>query len=389
MTAFDCDIAVIGGGIQGAGIAQAAAAAGYRVSVLEREAEVGQATSSRSSKLIHGGLRYLETGQFSLVRECLKERALLLRLAPSLVRLTPFHIPIYADTRRSTALVRLGLGVYSILGGLDRDTRFSLVRRDDWGSLDGLDTTDLRTVFRYYDAQTDDAALTRAVIDSAKRLGAEVITRAEVTGVRLGSPQQEIQLVRESDSRTLRARAVINATGPWVNRLLERVFPHIEPTPVELVAGTHVVIEGTLEHGCYYVEAPHDGRAVFVLPWKGRTLIGTTERLHHGSPESVAPTEKETDYLLETYRHYFPRSSPQLSECFAGLRVLPRGGHTPFHRPRDTTLAVDRSERPRLVSVCGGKLTAYRLTAERVMRLIAPSLPETVPHADTRRLTLE
>lgn len=389
MTNLDCDIAVIGAGIHGAGVAQAAAAAGYQVLILEREDAVGQATSSRSSKLIHGGLRYLETGQFSLVRECLNERGLLLRLAPRLVRLKPFHIPIYADTRRSPAFVRLGLGLYAALGGLRRDTRFRLVRRCDWESLDGLNTTGLRAVFRYYDAQTDDADLTRAVIASAQRLGAELITRSEVTGIRLGSPQQEIQTVQDGRKQTLRARVVVNATGPWVNHLLERVFPLPDPTPIDLVAGTHVVIEGTLEHGAFYVEAPRDGRGVFVLPWKGKTLIGTTERVHEGSPDSVAPTEEEIEYLLSTYRHYFPGKAPVLRERFAGLRVLPRGDRTPFRRSRETTLVVDRSERPRLVSVCGGKLTAYRLTGERVIRRILPSLPAAEPRADTRELTLE
>lgn len=389
MNESDYDVVVIGAGIQGAGVAQAAAAAGYRVLVVERQEQIGQATSSRSSKLIHGGLRYLETAQFSLVRECLAERARLLRLAPGLVRLTPFHIPVYADSRRSTATVRLGLGLYAVLGGLRRETRFGLVNRADWDELDGLDTVGLRAVFRYRDAQTDDVALTRAVFASAASLGAELITGSEVTAVRLGSPQQEIRMIRDASERSIHARVVVNATGPWINQLLGRVYPKVEATPIELVAGTHIILEGTPKHGCYYVEAPRDGRTVFVMPWKGSTLIGTTERLHDGSPESVAPTDEETTYLLETYAHHFPGRPARIVERFAGLRVLPKSPHAPSRRSRDTLLSADRSERPRLLSVCGGKLTTYRLTAERLMQRIMPSLPDTMPRGDTHTLPLD
>lgn len=389
MSLQDFDLAVIGAGIQGAGIAQAAAAAGYRVVILEREAEVAQATSSRSSKLIHGGLRYLETAQLGLVRECLRERALLLRLAPRLVRLRPFHIPIYAQTRRSPALIRTGLAVYAMLGGLDRGTRFRRLPATDWEQLDGLDTADLRAVFRYYDAQTDDAALTRAVIASAQQLGAELMTRREVTAVRLGMARQELQVRCDGQEQALSARAVVNATGPWINRLLERVYPPVPSVAVDLIAGTHLIVEGTLARGCYYVEAPQDGRAVFVLPWQGQIMIGTTERPHRGDPDTVEPTAQETEYLLETYRRYFPSRSTRVVARFAGLRVLPAGAHSPFRRPRETRLASDRSDRPRLVSVCGGKLTAYRLTAERVVRHLSPSLPSKTPCADTRRLVLD
>ena len=155
MTTNLFDVVVIGGGIHGAGVAQAAAAQGYSVLVLEQSA-IAAGTSSRSSKLIHGGLRYLENAQFSLVRECLRERALLLKNAPELVKLKPFYIPVYSETSRSAWQIRAGLALYSTLGGLGADTRFKIVPRHEWGTLDGLDREDLHKVFRYYDGQTDD-----------------------------------------------------------------------------------------------------------------------------------------------------------------------------------------------------------------------------------------
>jgi len=162
----DTDVLVIGAGVQGVGVAQAAAAAGYRVVQLER-AQVAAGTSSRSSKLIHGGLRYLETFQLRLVRESLRERAILLRIAPHLVELVPFFVPVYHDTTRAAWKVRSGLSLYALLGGLGAEARFQTVPQAAWETLDGLRTDGLRAVFRYMDGQTDDVALCRAVAASA------------------------------------------------------------------------------------------------------------------------------------------------------------------------------------------------------------------------------
>ena len=161
------DVIVIGGGIHGAGVLQAAAAAGYSALLIEKSA-LASGTSSRSSKLIHGGLRYLESGQFALVRESLHERAVHLRIAPDLVELKPFFIPVYGQTRRRPWQLKLGLWIYALLGGFDASTRFGSVPRREWSELDGLETRGLDAVIRYYDAQTDDAQLTRAVVESAR-----------------------------------------------------------------------------------------------------------------------------------------------------------------------------------------------------------------------------
>src|SRR5271170_5617706 len=167
------DVIVVGGGIHGAGVLQAVVAAGHNALLLERRA-LASGTSSRSSKLIHGGLRYLESGQFALVRESLRERAILLKIAAELVELKPFFLPVYPDTRRRPWQLKLGLWMYALLGGFDASTRFGSVPRSEWGSLDGLKTTGLQAVIRYHDAQTDDALLTRAVVQSALSLDAEL-----------------------------------------------------------------------------------------------------------------------------------------------------------------------------------------------------------------------
>src|SRR3984957_18551600 len=163
------DVIVVGGGIHGAGVMQAAAAAGHSTLLIEKCA-LASGTSSRSSKLIHGGLRYLESGQFALVRESLRERAIHLRIAPDLVHLKPFFIPVYDDTRRRPWQLKAGLSIYALLGGFDASTRFGSVPKREWAKLDGLETRGLDAVICYQDAQTDDARLTRAVVQSALEL---------------------------------------------------------------------------------------------------------------------------------------------------------------------------------------------------------------------------
>ncbi|MEE8428710.1 MAG: FAD-dependent oxidoreductase, partial [Gammaproteobacteria bacterium] len=184
MTDKSYHVGIIGGGIHGVGVAQRAAAQGYTVLVVEKTG-LAAGTSSRSSKLIHGGLRYLESAQFGLVKECLRERSILLQIAPELVRLQPFMIPVYRKTRRRPWQLRLGLGLYALLGGMAKENRFTTIPRRNWDQLDGLSTAGLEKVYRYRDAQTDDALLTRAVMNSAQELGAELAMPANFLGAKM------------------------------------------------------------------------------------------------------------------------------------------------------------------------------------------------------------
>jgi glycerol-3-phosphate dehydrogenase len=391
VTEAPVDVVVIGAGIHGAGVAQAAAARGHSVLVLESR-EVAAGTSRRSTKLIHGGLRYLETGRFSLVRECLREQRLLLRLAPALVRPLPFHVPVYRHSRRRPWQLWLGLSAYALLGGLGQGTGFTRVARRRWPSLDGLDVRGLCAVFRYWDAQTDDAALTRAVMDSACDLGAELCVPARfLAGERIGT-HYRVRYSHHGAELQCRARTVVNAAGPWVNEVMDAIAPPPRKMQIDLVQGAHLVLDASLERGAYYVEAPRDGRAVFILPWKGRLMVGTTESPFHGRPGDVTPLAEEIDYLRNVLAHYFPglagRHAPPTVDAFAGLRVLPTGSGDAAVRPRDTVLLADDDRSPRLVAIYGGKLTAYRATADRVMDRLAPGLPAPAPRADTRTLRL-
>lgn len=386
------DVVVIGAGIHGCGVAQAAVAAGHNVLVLE-QASPAHGTSSRSSKLIHGGLRYLESGQFHLVAESLAERSYMLANAPELVRLQPFHVPIYRETRRRPWQLMVGLSLYGVLGRFGRGTSFGFVPKRKWESLDGLKTAGLQHVFRYYDGQTDDAALTRAVLSSAQKLGTQYEQGAHVHAAEITADGVRLSYRHNGRVSDVDAPVVVNAAGPWVRTVARFVTPALHMPPIELVQGTHIQVPGRLQQGIYYVESPRDGRAVFVMPWYDRVLIGTTETRYKGDPEQVHPLPSELNYLLYVLKHYFPTyadmSARDLLGSFAGLRVLPAGSGHAFHRPRETVLHTDREMRPRFLSILGGKLTGWRATSEQVMRRISASLPARTRRADTRTLRLE
>ncbi|WP_346839065.1 FAD-dependent oxidoreductase [Microbulbifer sp. SAOS-129_SWC] len=373
----DFDVLVIGAGIQGAGAAEALAAAGYQVAILE-QLGVAAATSSRSSKLIHGGLRYLESGQFRLVRECLRERRWLLANKPQLVRMVPFYIPVYSYSRRPAWLVRLGLSLYALLAGVSSGySRFRSVPRHEWDNLAGLNRDELVAVYRYYDAQTDDAALTRNVVDSAVALGARLICPGSLVGAERTDHGVRVDYVADGQLHTLRSRVLVNCSGPWIASTNARCTPQIKLPALDLVAGAHIELPLSLGEKIFYVEA-EDGRAVFVMPWRGKTLVGTTERSYIGDPRDVAPTIEEESYLLRTVQRYFPQTRAlqmhDIRDSFAGLRVLPQNGNSPFSRPRETLLCCDDDRRPRLLAVAGGKLTSYRATARRILRKLRPTL---------------
>jgi glycerol-3-phosphate dehydrogenase len=385
------DVVIIGGGIHGAGVLQAAAAAGYKALLLERQA-LASGTSSRSSKLIHGGLRYLESAQFALVRESLRERAIHLRIASELVELKAFFIPVYSDTRRRPWQLKIGLWIYALLGGFDAATRFGSVPKAQWPTLDGLKTLDLDAVIRYHDAQTNDALLTRAVVKSALGLGAELAMPAKFTRATLSEDGVSVSYATSGSSVEVKARVLVNAAGPWATQVARAVDPAIAVPDVDLVQGTHIVIPHPVTAGIYYVESPTDGRAVFVMPWAGATLIGTTETPYHGDPDQVHPKPEEEEYLLAVVRHYFPHLSGltrgDITERFAGLRVLPAASQAAFDRSRETIFTTDRDARPRVLGIYGGKLTGWRAAAAHVMQRISPSLPAAARKAETDLLIL-
>ncbi len=385
---LETEVAVIGGGIQGAGVAQAAAAAGYQVTLFERSSW-GGATSSSSSKLIHGGLRYLETGNFNLVRENLEERELLLRNAPTLVNPIPFYIPIYKNSRRSGWQIQLGLMLYRILARFSRTSEFHRLDRRAWRYLDDLKIQDLRSVFQYWDAQTDDRMLTRAVVKSAMDLGAKAYCPAELIKGQREADGYKLLLTIKGKPVYCTAKVVVNAAGPWVNEVQTRLDPSLTALDIALVRGSHIIIPGNLTKGIYYLQSPIDGRPIFATPWRDNIMVGTTEAEHTGSVDNVTPSEAEIDYLQRSFAHYFPESDNQVVDSFAGLRVLPESEKSMNRRSRETRFVMDNEERPHTLAIYGGKLTGYRHTGEVALKKLESTLGQREPVSDTRTLRIK
>jgi len=382
------DVAIIGGGIHGAGVAQAAAAAGYRTLLIERE-HWAAATSRASSKLIHGGLRYLESAQFRLVYHSLRERQRLFRNAPTLVEPVPFYIPIYKQTRRRPWQIRIGLSLYALLTGFARHARFRSVPRHEWGGLGGLLQNDLQAVFQYWDGQTDDAALTRAVVASAEKLGARCIEHCQFIGAQKSGDGFTLQLQLSGKIWKCTATTIVNATGPWVNDTLQRCTPAPTPRAISLVKGSHIVLPHSHLGGIFYLEAPRDSRVIFAMPWQGKTLIGTTETEVKNADST--PSEHEVSYLLETLHRYFPHlpyTPRDVIDRFAGVRVLPAGNERAFNRARESVIESFDNGSARIVTIYGGKLTTYRHTAELTLAQLKTTLPKRKPIADTKTLNL-
>lgn len=379
------DVVIIGGGIHGVGVAQAAAAAGHSVLLLEKK-HLAYGTSSRSSKLIHGGLRYLESVQLPLVYECLHERHLLTRLAPELVRLDRFYIPVYNNTSRSRLTLRLGLSMYALLGGLKASTRFRTLNHKQWHTLDGLKQDNLKAVFQYYDGRTDDAALTRAVMQSAIELGAESNIPAEFISADVEKNKVQITYSESNIIKHCQSSVLINATGPWINQVLNKITPVKAEKKISLIQGSHLVLDELPVKHCFYLEAPRDKRAVFLLPWKDRTLLGTTEVNFTGTLDNLRPQQLEKDYLLDVVQHYFPQHNNfKITDEFSGLRVLPSGEGEHFNKPRETILYRSHD---RVINIYGGKLTTYRLVAKRIIDTLHDVLPTAKIKAQTENIYL-
>ncbi|MFT5705243.1 MAG: glycerol-3-phosphate dehydrogenase [Shewanella sp.] len=386
------DLVIIGGGINGAGIAQSASAAGYSVLLLEK-GEVGEQTSANSSKLIHGGLRYLESGQIALVRKSLSERRALLKLAPSLVKPVPFYIPIYDNSQRNQWTIRAGLSAYALLSELDPLGRYKSIPAIKWPEIKGLKLQGLVAVFQYWDAQTDDKALTRAVIKSATELGAKVLLQTRCDAIVHRPDYCEVSYQHQDEHTKVRASYIINATGPWVNELIDSVTPPMVREEIELVQGTHLLLDIPPPDGILYLESCFDQRVVFVIPWQGKTLLGTTETPLAALEGKPKPTREEIYYLLGIYHHYFTDSGgietleSKIIDTFCGVRVLPKQSGSSFGHSRELWLQT-RESHPRILTLYGGKLTTFRSTAKEVTDWLEHKLGGRKTLADVDQLLL-
>ena len=386
------DILVVGGGINGAGIAQCSAACGYKTLLIDK-GTWGSGTSSKSSKLIHGGLRYLQSGQLKMVYESLRERKRLMQLAPHLIRENSFYIPIYSTSRLKVWYILIGLFLYYVLSGFSASNRFRRVNKNEWQNFPNLKHEGLKAILQYHDAQTDDQALTSAVAKSAQKLGANCLENTRLISARKIEKGYAVELQSFASQTTeiisVTCKVLINAAGPWINEVANNIYPEPPKVFIDLVQGSHLVLEPQLSDKCFYLESPRDGRAVFVLPWHGKTLLGTTETKHDDPPDAAKLTETETNYLLEILKHYFPNYQYEPVEHMTGLRVLPHKAGSVHTRSREVVLLEDKENLPEYIAVYGGKLTTYRSTAEKVIKIAEKTLGKgTNEPAITRAITL-
>ncbi len=376
----DFDLAVIGGGINGTGIARDAAGRGLRTVLIEQN-DLASGTSSASSKLIHGGLRYLEHGEFRLVHEALREREVLLRAAPHLIRPLRFVLPI-EESRRSATVLRLGLMLYDWIGWrkiLPGTRELDLVTDQAGLPL----KTRFHHAFEYSDCFADDARLVVLnAVDAAER-GAVIRTRTRCVRAERGDSWRLV-LIARGQRDVVTARVLINATGAWNEIFAETALRQQPQQRLRLDKGSHIVVRRLYDHDRAYILQAADGRVVFAIPFENDfTLIGTTDQTFAGDPSTAAPSGEEIDYLCRVAKEYF-RSEIGAADvvwAFAGVRSLyDDGARKAQDIGRDYELILDKryGEAP-LLTVYGGKITTYRRLAEQVLARLRPFFPHSRP----------
>lgn len=382
------DVLVIGGGIFGAGVARDAVLRGLRVALVE-QADFASGTSSRSSKLIHGGFRYLEQRAVGLVRESCRERATLLKMAPHLVRATQFLLPVYDGDPRSLMVLRAGMRLYDLLspsGSLPRHQSLDADRlRMKEPALAGAG---LRGGLLYRDAQTDDARLCLETLLHAGDHGAVCVNYCRLDSLQVSGDRVVSARVRDErggDTIEVRAKAYVNAAGPWVMQVaglapFDGSVVRLQPTK-----GVHIVLPRLAQSHAITFQSRRDGRIMFVLPWEDCSLVGTTDTDYAGDPGSVEVEPADIEYLVGAVNDLFPEAKVSASDViasFAGLRALLKSdAASPSARSREQ--AIVRQGR-NLFSVAGGKYTTYRAIAEDVVDGVCAVLGVTAPCVTAR-----
>jgi glycerol-3-phosphate dehydrogenase len=399
------DLVIIGAGINGAGIARDAAMRGLKVLVLDK-GDVGGGTTSWSTRLIHGGLRYLEHGELGLVRESLRERERLLRIAPHLVRPLPMLIPLYERGRRKPLTIRLGMVIYDLLSFDKSLSRHRMLSRDETlGRAPGLAPDNLRGAALYYDAQVEyPERLTLENALDARAHGALLLTYARVNGFAVEAGRvRAVEFTDLLEGRTHRASAsvFVNVAGPWVDEVLagaaasaiprRRSFPRL----IGGTKGSHIVTRHFTgaPPDALYVEAREDGRPFFIIPWNDLYLIGTTDTRYEGDLDFVKADEAEIDYLLRETNRVIPQARltrASVLYSYSGVRPLP------FQEAASQNASITRrhfvhdhaAELENFLSVVGGKITTYRNLSEQTVNLVFKKLgrPSTPSETAQRRL---
>ncbi|MBW4022226.1 MAG: glycerol-3-phosphate dehydrogenase [Proteobacteria bacterium] len=375
------DLAIIGGGINGCGIARDAAGRGWRVFLCEQN-DLGSGTSSASTKLIHGGLRYLEHYEFRLVREALMEREVLWSIAPHIIWPLRFLLP-YHRKLRPRWLLRLGLFLYDNIGGRKKlpKTRVVDLTRDPLGA---PLKPEFRRGFEYSDCWVEDSRLVVLNAMAAQELGATISPRTRCLSAERRDGLWHVVLRDEQagETVTIRARSLVNAAGPWVGDVGQAVMRSNSRAPVRLVQGSHLVVPKLYDHDGCYIFQNEDKRIFFVIPYeRDFTLIGTTDQDYKGDPAQVHASADEVAYLCRSASEYLrvPVTPEDVVWTYSGVRPLyDESGDTAAQAAtRDYVLKLDAEEgSPPLLSVFGGKITTYRRLAEAALAQLVPHLPE-------------
>ncbi|EDP66967.1 glycerol-3-phosphate dehydrogenase [alpha proteobacterium BAL199] len=374
------DVLIIGGGINGAGIARDAAGRGLSV-VLAEKGDLASATSSSSTKLVHGGLRYLEHYEFRLVREALKEREVLLRAAPHIIWPLRFVLPHHRGLRPAW-LLRLGLFIYDHLGGraLLPGTRMIDLTRSPVGA---PLKPEYRLGFEYSDCWVEDTRLVVLNAMDAQERGAEILTRTALVDAKVVDGVWVARLLGPEGERTVRARTVVNAAGPWVADVLGERLGVNTGSSVRLVKGSHIVVPQLYEHDRCYIFQNSDGRIIFSIPYEGAfTLIGTTDEDYQGDPGAAAISDDEIAYLCRLTAEYFqaPVTPADVVWTYSGVRPLYDDGASKAQEAtRDYVLEWSESRGAASLSVFGGKITTFRRLAEAAMDHLKRSFPKLGP----------
>ncbi|MBA2934074.1 glycerol-3-phosphate dehydrogenase [Sphingomonas sp. CGMCC 1.13654] len=372
---MDCDLLIIGGGVNGCGIARDAAGRGLKVLLVEQDDLAGH-TSSASTKLIHGGLRYLEYYEFRLVREALIEREKLLHIAPHIIWPLRFVMPM-PPTGRPGWMIRLGLFLYDHLGGRGSLPGSRGVPLN--GPFGAGIKPDIARGFAYSDCWVEDSRLVVLNALDARERGADIRTRTRFTGAARDAEGWIATIAGEDGERTVRARAIVNAAGPWVDHVVGAARGAHPERPPRLVKGSHIIVPRLFDGEHAYILQNLDKRIAFAIPYeRDFTLIGTTDVPWHDDPAAPAISVEETAYLCASVSRYFakPVNPEDVVHSYSGVRPLFDDGSTSASAvTRDYVLKLGEENGPQILSVFGGKITTYRRLAEHALEKLAPFLP--------------
>jgi glycerol-3-phosphate dehydrogenase len=379
------DLFIIGGGINGAGIARDAAGRGLKVCLADK-GEIGGATSSWSTKLIHGGLRYLENYEFKLVRESLKEREVIFHIAPNITKPIPFIIP-HSKEMRPAWLVKIGLFLYDFLAGksvIPKSKSINLLKE-----FPNLLKNNFIKGFQYYDIQVDDKKLTQLNAQDAKKNNALILENTKVNNVERFKDHWKIFL--END-QIITSKILINATGPWINEVVKDIIKIKSKKSIRLVKGSHIIIKKLYDQEVAFTLQNKDGRIIFVIPYKEKySLIGTTE-VEVKSPENPKINEEEIKYLIKSVNNYFIKqiNPSDIIDTYAGIRPLIEDFKEATKVTRDYIFDLNiHDQLSPLLNIYGGKLTTYRKLSDKVFEELKDYLPSDTGKSwtDKKKLT--